>query len=231
MDGKTMREQSVQCRIANNIKEQIFGSKEAILHAAGREDIDVRMLGRGRPFILELVNPKKAVSCHSNVDQLQALQENDLLKVRQFKIVDKAYFDHLKDIESSKAKSYCCIVWSKRPVTPADCEKLSLIRDLSVAQKTPIRVLHRRSQLIRDKTVHRLRAKWINRHYFELHVVASAGTYIKEFVHGDLGRTTPNICAILNTEADILQLDVTNVFESLEEALDETEDQLYKATI
>lgn len=26
--------------------------------AAGREDIDVRMLGRGRPFILELFNPR-----------------------------------------------------------------------------------------------------------------------------------------------------------------------------
>ena len=27
-------------------------------HGAGREDIDVRMLGRGRPFILEVINPR-----------------------------------------------------------------------------------------------------------------------------------------------------------------------------
>jgi len=46
-----------------------------------------------------------------------------------------------------------------------------------------------------------------------LHVLASAGTYIKEFVHGDLGRTVPNVGQILQTESDILQLDVTNVFE------------------
>jgi tRNA pseudouridine synthase 10 len=26
-----------------------------------------------------------------------------------------------------------------------------------------------------------------------LHMLASAGTYIKEFVHGDFGRTIPNI--------------------------------------
>ena len=44
-------------------------------------------------------------------------------------------------------------------------------------------------------------------------MLASAGTYIKEFVHGDLGRTVPNIGQILETESDILQLDVTNVFE------------------
>lgn len=37
------------------------------------------------------------------------------------------------------------------------------------------------------------------------------GTYIKEFVHGDLGRTVPSIGSLLNCRADILQLDVTNV--------------------
>jgi tRNA pseudouridine synthase 10 len=50
-----------------------------------------------------------------------------------------------------------------------------------------------------------------------LHVLASAGTYIKELVHGDLGRTTPSIGGILGTECDILQLDVSNVFESIYE--------------
>src|SRR5690606_6299713 len=27
-------------------------------HGAGREDVDVRMLGRGRPFVMELADPK-----------------------------------------------------------------------------------------------------------------------------------------------------------------------------
>ena len=33
----------------------------------GREDIDVRMLGKGRPFVLELINSKK----HTSVDLKQ----------------------------------------------------------------------------------------------------------------------------------------------------------------
>ena len=33
-------------------------------------------------------------------------------------------------------------------------------------------------------------------------------SYIKEFVHGDFGRTKPNLGQLLNTESDILQLDV-----------------------
>ena len=33
-------------------------------------------------------------------------------------------------------------------------------------------------------------------------------SYIKEFVHGDFGRTKPNLGELLNSETDILQLDV-----------------------
>lgn len=41
-----------------------------------------------------------------------------------------------------------------------------------------------------------------------------AGTYIKEFVHGDFGRTRPSLADLLgveNGEVDILELDVEKV--------------------
>lgn len=63
--------------------------------------------------------------------------------------------------------------------------------------------------MVREKLIYKLKAEYINPHYFVLHVLGSAGTYIKEFVHGDLGRTVPSIGSILDSEADILQLDVT----------------------
>lgn len=43
------------------------------------------------------------------------------------------------------------------------------------------------------------------------HPLQIAGTYIKEFVHGDLGRTVPSVGSLLGCRADILQLDVTHV--------------------
>ncbi len=48
-------------------------------------------------------------------------------------------------------------------------------------------------------------------------MLASAGTYIKEFVHGDLERTVPNLGTILQTETDIIQLDVLKLYEKLDE--------------
>ncbi len=58
-------------------------------------------------------------------------------------------------------------------------------------------------------------------------LLASAGTYIKEFVHGDLGRTSPSVGSLLNTEADILQLDVSNVYESLHDVIDLPDEKLF----
>lgn len=41
--------------------------------------------------------------------------------------------------------------------------------------------------------------------------MTQAGTYIKEFIHSDLGRTQPSLGSLLSCEADILQLDVMSV--------------------
>ena len=43
---------------------------------------------------------------------------------------------------------------------------------------------------------------------------------MKEFVHGDLGRTVPNVGSILGCRADILQLDVLGLGWQIEELVD-----------
>ena len=113
--------------------------------------------------------------------------------MNELKIVSRDFFEEMKAAIETKAKSYCAIVWTKNLITIEDCDRLSAVRDLKILQKTPIRVLHRRSQLLREKFVYQMQAEYINCHYFKLSVLASAGTYIKELVHGDLGRTVPSV--------------------------------------
>ena len=38
--------------------QQKAGSKQPRLCSAGREDMDVKMLGSGRPFVLQCINPR-----------------------------------------------------------------------------------------------------------------------------------------------------------------------------
>lgn len=69
-------------------------------------------------------------------------------------------------------------------------------------------------------------AEQIDSHHFNLFLKTQAGTYIKEFVHGDFGRTKPNLGQLLNTETDILQLDVESVDVDWPPRKDEIDDQL-----
>ncbi len=63
---------------------------------------------------------------------------------------------------------------------------LAALKDLTVNQVTPLRVVHRRTLMVRPKVIHRVRLLPINDSYGVLFVLAAAGTYIKEFVHGAL---------------------------------------------
>lgn len=42
-------------------------------------------------------------------------------------------------------------------------------------------------------------------------MVTQAGTYVKELVHGEFGRTSPNIASIIGQEIDIVALDVNAI--------------------
>ena len=46
---------------------------------------------------------------------------------------------------------------------------------------------------------------------FLLELLCDAGTYVKELVHGDLGRTCPSLSSLLGCAVDLIALDVIAV--------------------
>ena len=69
---------SVQALIGDPLLE-LFGSEEHAFHGMGREDIDVRCLGRGRPFVIELKKPyKRDVDMNLIMDAINSSAENRL---------------------------------------------------------------------------------------------------------------------------------------------------------
>ncbi|KAK4853566.1 hypothetical protein QYF36_010962 [Acer negundo] len=214
IDDERMGEASIEEIIAGNILPICRGDNYKF-HAAGREDIDVRMLGSGRPFLVEIQNAHQVPSelfvkeIETKINNL----ENRLIRVKNLKVVGSEGWTLMREGESEKQKQYTALVWISRSLQDEDLQSISSIKEMQILQRTPIRVLHRRSPLDREKIIH-----WINiekiagsSQYFLLHLCTQAGTYIKEFVHGDLGRTNPSIGSILGCRAEILQLDVTEV--------------------
>lgn len=63
------------------------------------------------------------------------------------------------------------------------------------------------------QTIHSMKCKRLqNRHWFVLELVTQAGTYIKEFCHGDFGRSQPSVGSLLGrVEVQIAELDVMHI--------------------
>lgn len=170
---------------------------------------------------MSLFQPKKRVSAPS-MEELQKVlnRQSDLVQVRDLRYASEDFIEQLKEGEEDKLKAYCAVVWTERSLSQDDMARLNAISDLSIFQKTPIRVLHRRSLLIRERKVLAMDCELLSEHLFRLNLVTTAGTYVKEFVHGDFGRTVPHIGQLLKCRADILQLDVLGLATGREELTD-----------
>jgi tRNA pseudouridine(54/55) synthase len=121
-------------------------------------------------------------------------------------------FKNLQAETEHKVKYYGCLCWSKDPLPDSDELNARLgTFPLEIHQRTPIRVLHRRPNTVRIRHVLTSKARRVDDHYFRLHISTDAGTYVKEFAHGDLGRTVPNVSTLLGCKTDILELDCEGI--------------------
>ena len=80
-----------------------------------------------------------------------------------------------------------------------------------IKQQTPLRVLHRRADLTRERYIYEVKVKKVSLKRAELNVRCQGGLYVKELVSGDEGRTMPNVSELLGNRAKPLKLDVLNV--------------------
>ncbi|XP_053191125.1 LOW QUALITY PROTEIN: putative tRNA pseudouridine synthase Pus10 [Scomber japonicus] len=215
IDGERRMESSVEELIADSLSSYFlfYLFTGFNFSSSGREDVDVRTLGNGRPFAMELLNPHTSRLSRAEMKQVQETINNssDKIKVRDLQIVTREAMGRMKEGEEEKTKSYTALIWTQKPIQREDITFIDEIKDLTLDQKTPLRVLHRRALAVRQRVIHSMNARFLDPHHFHLGLKTQAGTYIKEFVHGDFGRTKPNLCQLLNTDTDILELDVESV--------------------
>ncbi|CAG8616758.1 7928_t:CDS:10 [Ambispora leptoticha] len=203
INGVRLKEGSVAEIIGTKIR-QLFRADDYTFVPSGREDFDVRMLGNGRPFYIELKNPRRIVSSlfsqeiNEVQDRINSTEDNGEM-VRQG--------------EDNKTKTYSALVCISEQITPKILDSINKYKTtgLTINQKTPIRVLQRRTNMVRQRQIYEIEARALEGQFMVIKLVTAPGTYIKEFVHGDLGKTSPNLSSIIDCTADILELDVLNV--------------------
>lgn len=187
-------------------------------HGAGREDIDVRMLGKGRPFVLELQNPffrdLNLVKLEKKVNKStkKKVKINDLQFSTKNKVIS------IKNNAENTKKLYKALVESEKKITKSQFDEfLILLKNQLVgkklSQRTPERVSHRRVDKVRQKYIYELTGKYLKSDLFEFMVKTQGGTYIKELINGDKGRTTNSFTELLGIplickELDVLHIDI-----------------------
>jgi tRNA pseudouridine synthase 10 len=205
-----MYPESVEEVIAKPFLDATNGTKTSF-HAAGREDIDARMLGAGRPFVIEIAQPKKRFLDLKKLEKAVNAFAQGKVEVSNLKFANKDDVRRLKHGESTQ-KKYRVFMEFENKITTEDMRVLKeKLANVMIKQKTPVRVLHRRADLTREKYIYEVKVKKLSPKKAEMEILCQGGLYVKELVTGDEGRTTPNVSEILKNKAKPIKLDVLNV--------------------
>ncbi|VDN24104.1 unnamed protein product [Cylicostephanus goldi] len=169
----------------NSVSEKVcelmrskFAATDARFVASGREDMDVRMLGDGRPFTVELRN------CHftaplSGTKYIETLKDvqteinrlNPDIEVKNLVRISREEADLISMGEEDKRKRYVAYCYSTMSLTEETLAEAAKQAPIQVVQKTPVRVLKRRSLLERPRTVYSMEMLAIDSHHFLLRFV------------------------------------------------------------
>lgn len=207
-NGKGRLYESVEERIGEPIK-RASGAGDYVMHASGREDVDATN-SAGRPFVLEVNAPAvRSLDLESLSSEIAKGGEVEAVGLR---FVPRSYVEVVT--ESHFDKTYEAEVEFGRDVDWAEAAKIRSLEGVTLLQQTPARVAHRRADLVRHRKIKHLefvRGQGQGPKHATLIIKAEAGTYIKELISGDSGRTTPSVSGILGTSAKCTKLEVIGI--------------------
>ncbi|RLF28593.1 MAG: tRNA pseudouridine(54/55) synthase Pus10 [Thermoplasmata archaeon] len=200
---------SVEELIAKKTLELTNGADETF-HGSGREDIDARMLGNGRPFVLEIKNPRKRNIDLSYLEKQINIHGRGKIEVSDLRFADKEDVVRLKKADFIK-KYRVTITAEKHLHIEKLKEAAQILHGSNIHQLTPSRVVHRRANKIRTKKILNCEVESVSNKTATLIIETESGTYVKELISGDNGRTKPNISDLIGVPCRVTELDVIEI--------------------
>ena len=199
-----MYQTSVQ-EIIGNIALDMCQGNEHFFHGMGREDIDALCLGEGRPFVLEISQPKRR---DIDLDELELLaNQSELAQYHGLQFTERGEVQRTKT--ATPSKTYRVSVKADSKVNKERVVEVALsFKNVHLNQRTPKRVEHRRADLVRDREILWVEAEVTGDDTFNLTLETESGTYVKEFVSGDDGRCVPSFSQALGIQCYVQTLDV-----------------------
>jgi len=184
--------------------------ESSTFHGAGREDVDARMVGTGRPFVVEVDQPRRRdVDTDHLQREVNGFAEGKV-EVDGLRLATHEMVERVKELDASK--TYRMTVEFDEPVTEsAFSSALDTLDGATVEQDTPQRVSHRRAAKTRVREVYEARGDLDDDRHATLEIHGEGGLYVKELVSSDDGRTEPSLAGELGVGATVTALDVLAV--------------------
>ncbi|MCL5438088.1 MAG: tRNA pseudouridine(54/55) synthase Pus10 [Candidatus Thermoplasmatota archaeon] len=186
--------------------QEMTASENFFLHGAGREDVDVRMLGNGRQFVIEAYHPvKRAVDLDRFRETVNGSGRG--VEISNLSFCDVSLIRKIK--ADTNDKTYRARVeFDSSPGEEKVRSAIEIMAGKIIYQRTPLRVASRRSDLIRERRIISIELEDFHGNLATLIVTAQSGTYIKEMLNGDNGRTEPSLSSLCEMPVRVLELDV-----------------------
>jgi tRNA pseudouridine synthase 10 len=181
-------------------------SKKSKFSGSGREDIDARCLD-WRPFVIEIVKPVKRKIDLKKLEK--QINKSKKVKVKGLKFTTKYVIRQIKTERIDK--TYLAGTEFKKDIDKKKLKELKNLTKEPILQKTPLRVVHRRADKYRKRSVKSISYKLVGKRNLQLKIRTESGLYIKELITGDEGRTKPNISDMLGNKIKKISLDVIKI--------------------
>tara|TARA_B100001287_G_scaffold111482_1_gene93980 strand:+ start:37 stop:786 length:750 start_codon:yes stop_codon:yes gene_type:complete len=165
-------------------------------------------------------NRRKKNHYRKKKDKTEEQNEVDYSTLKKAELVDLCVAKGLaksgtKDVLIDRLLSY------KEPTLPLPDQDFVMdimqnLQGCTLAQRTPERVAHRRADKIRKRKVIETSNPTIDSDadgnmIAEFSLRCESGTYVKETVHGDGGRTQPSIASLIKAKCTVEWLDVADI--------------------
>jgi tRNA pseudouridine synthase 10 len=202
-------DQSVEQLTAPVVVDAMDGER-GTFHGAGREDVDALMLESGRPFVIEVDEPRvRDVDVKALEADINEFADGDV-EVTGLRRATHEMVERVKELDASK--TYRMDVTFGSAVTETELQDtLDELDETTIHQETPQRVAHRRADMTRTRDVYSARGTLQDETTAELRIHGEGGLYVKELVSSDDGRTEPSLSGLLGVESTVTALDVVDV--------------------
>ncbi|ADY01423.1 THUMP domain-containing protein [Vulcanisaeta moutnovskia 768-28] len=185
---------------------QVFGAQDVVIHVGGEDPFGARVLGNGRPTILQIIKPSRRPSIDDVYPLLKGLNYDvilsDLSRVKSSAIV------RMKARVRDYVITYRVLAITDNSVTDGNIKSLhDYFRNRQVVQ------VFRRGRRVKRRVsmVYELDGKVIGDRLVEFLIRCQGNLYIRGFIHGGFGDVEPSIAGTLGFGVRPVEIDILNI--------------------